>query len=212
MLTVLDEHTKEMHVLQPERRIGSADVISLLEAAIAEHGAPEFIHSDNWPEFIAKELQLWLAEHKIKIIYIIPASPRKNGFVESFHSRFRDECLNREQLWTFTEARVVIEDFRHDYNTERPHSSLAYDSPRRFAARHTLAILGSGPDHHAGPSLHLGLPTTTSEFARHIHEDTVLIHCEIGSIRNSMGESLKTVHRKHRISLLVPVTKFFAGG
>lgn len=66
MLTVLDEHTKEAHVLRPKRRIGSADAISLLKAALAEHGAPEFI---------AKELQLWLAKHKIKTIYIIPAEP-----------------------------------------------------------------------------------------------------------------------------------------
>ncbi|MSU64945.1 MAG: hypothetical protein EXS38_02320 [Opitutus sp.] len=62
------------------------------------------------------------------------ASPWENGFVESFHSRFRDECLNREQLWTLTEARVVIEDFRLEYNAERPHSSLGYLSPQRFVA------------------------------------------------------------------------------
>lgn len=80
--------------------------------------------------------------------------------MESFHSRFRDECLNREQLWTLTEARVVIEDFRQDYNTERPHSSLGYDSPLHFAAKNTLPIPGSGPDRQAGPSLRLGLPTT----------------------------------------------------
>ena len=66
MLTVLDEHTKEVHVLRPERQIGSADVIRLVQAAIAQHGAPEFIRSDNGPEFIAKDLQHWLAEHKIK--------------------------------------------------------------------------------------------------------------------------------------------------
>jgi putative transposase len=160
MLTVLDEHTKEVHVLRPERRIGSADVIALVRAAIVEHGAPEFIRSDNGPEFIAKELQQWLAEQKIKTIYITPASPWENGFVESFHSRFRDECLNREQLWTLTEARVVIEDFRQDFNTERPHSSLGYESPSRFAAKNTLPIPGSGPDRQAGPSLRLGLPTT----------------------------------------------------
>jgi putative transposase len=159
MLTVLDEHTKEVHVLRPERRIGSADVINLVRAAIAEHGAPEFIRSDNGPEFIAKDLQQWLADQKIKTIYITPASPWENGFVESFHSRFRDECLNREQLWTLTEARVVIEDFRQDYNTERPHSSLGYDSPRRFAAKNALPIPGSGPDRQAGPSRSLELPT-----------------------------------------------------
>ena len=160
MLTVLDEHTKEVHVLRPERRIGSADVIALVQAAIARHGAPEFIRSDNGPEFIAKELQRWLAEQNIKTIYITPASPWENGFVEAFHSRFRDECLNREQLWTLSEARVVIEDFRIDYNTERPHSSLGYDSPQRFAAKKTLPIPGGGTDRFGGPSLRLGLPTT----------------------------------------------------
>ncbi len=75
MLTVLDEHTKEVHGLRPERQIGSADVIRLVQAAIEQPGAPEFIRSENGPEFIAKELQRWLAEQKIKTIYITPASP-----------------------------------------------------------------------------------------------------------------------------------------
>jgi transposase InsO family protein len=66
-------------------------------------------------------------------IYIEPASPWQNGFVESFHGRFRDECLNREQLWTLTEARIVIEDFLRDYNHHRPHSKLGYPSPTPFA-------------------------------------------------------------------------------
>ena len=162
MLTVLDEHTKEVHVLRPERQIGSADVIRLVQAAIEQHGAPEFIRSDNGPEFVAKELQRWLAEQKIKTIYITPASPWENGFVESFHSRFRDECLNREQLWTLTEARVVIEDFRQDYNAARPHSSLGYLSPHRFVAGKSLPIPSSGPGRQAGPSLRLELPTATA--------------------------------------------------
>lgn len=101
--------------------------------AIAEHGALEYLRSDNGPEFIAKEVQRWLAENQIKTIYIEPASPWQNGFIESFHSRFRDECLNREQLWTLTEARVVIENYRRDYNQHRPHSKLGYLSPAGFA-------------------------------------------------------------------------------
>jgi len=93
------------------------------------------LRSDNGPEFIAKEVQRWLANNHIKTIYIDPGSPWQNGFVESFHGRFRDECLNREQLWTLTEARVVIEDFRCEYNHYRPHSKLGYLSPSRFAAQ-----------------------------------------------------------------------------
>lgn len=133
MLTILDEHTRECHVLRADRALRSEDVLEWLEKAIKEHGAPEYLRSDNGSEFIAKIVQRWLAQNQIKTIYIEPASPWQNGFVESFHGRFRDECLNREQLWTLTEARVVIEDFRHRYNHLRPHSKLGYQSPVRFA-------------------------------------------------------------------------------
>jgi len=137
MLTVLDEHTRECHVLRADRALKSTDVIALVGQAVEQHGAPEFIRSDNGSEFIAHELQAWLARERIKTIYIEPASPWQNGFVESFHGRFRDECLNREQLWTLTEARVVIEDFRIDYHTRRPHSRLGYRSPVNYAAQLT---------------------------------------------------------------------------
>ena len=121
-------------MLRADRALKSGDVIALVKAAMAQHGVPEFIRSDNGSEFIAKELQSWLAEQNIKTIYITPASPWENGFVESFHSRFRDECLNREQMWRLTEARVVIDDFRIQYNTVQPHSSLGYLSPQGFVA------------------------------------------------------------------------------
>lgn len=93
------------------------------------------MRSDNGSEFIAKMVQRWLKENGIKTIYIEPGSPWQNGFVESFHGRFRDECLNRKQLWTLTEARVVVGDFRQKYNRVRPHSRLGYESSAVFAAR-----------------------------------------------------------------------------
>lgn len=135
MLTILDEHTRECHVLQADRALRSPDVLGWLQKAIERHGAPEYLRSDNGSEFIAKIVQRWLRENGIKTIHIEPGSPWQNGFVESFHGRFRDECLNREQLWTLTEARVVIEDYRRKYNHERPHSKLGYESPAGFAAR-----------------------------------------------------------------------------
>src|SRR6516165_105069 len=133
MLTILDEHTRECHVLRADRALRSQDVLEWLKKAIAEHGAPQYLRSDNGPEFIAREVQRWLAQKRIKTIYIDPGSPWQNGFVESFHGRFRDECLNREQLWTLSEARVVIEDYRERYNHLRPHSKLGYESPARYA-------------------------------------------------------------------------------
>jgi len=103
--------------------------------AIQEHGAPAYLRSDNGSEFIAKAVQAWLSENQIKTIYIDPGSPWQNGCAESFHARLRDECLNREQFWTLTEARVIIEDYRREYNAFRLHSKLGYLSPARFAAR-----------------------------------------------------------------------------
>ena len=123
----------QCHVLRADRALRSKDVLEWLSKAVEEHGAPQYLRSDNGPEFIAKEVQRWLAQNQIRTIYIDPGSPWQNGFVESFHGRFRDECLNREQLWTLTEARVVVEDYRQRYNHIRPHSKLGYESPARYA-------------------------------------------------------------------------------
>ncbi len=137
MLTILDEYTRECHVLRADRALRSADVLLWLRKAIEEHGAPQYLRSDNGSEFMAKIVQQWLSENRIRTLYIEPGSPWQNGFVESFHGRFRDECLNREQLWTLTEARVVIEDYRREYNQFRPHSKLGYQSPACYAAIQT---------------------------------------------------------------------------
>jgi transposase InsO family protein len=144
MLTVLDEHTRECHVLRADRSLRASDVLSWLQKTIEVHGAPAYLRSDNGPEFIAREVQRWLAQNHIKTIYIDPGSPWQNGFVESFHGRFRDECLNREVFWTLTEARVVIEDYRRRYNQDRPHSKLGYLSPATFAAQQTPSPVAVG--------------------------------------------------------------------
>jgi hypothetical protein len=88
-------------------------------------------------QFIAKAVQQWLAENHIRTIYLEPGSPWQNGLVESFHGRLRDECLNREPLWTLSEARVVMEDFRRRDNQIRPHRKLGYLSPAHFARQLT---------------------------------------------------------------------------
>ena len=93
--------------------------------------------------FIGSELRAWLTAMKINTLYIEPGSPWQNGYIESFHARFREECLNREQLWTLTEARVVIEDWRWLYNHVRPHRSLGNITPQRFAENLKTEGLGS---------------------------------------------------------------------
>ena len=99
---------------------------------MATYGIPRYIRSDNGSEFIAQKIQTWLRENQIKTLYIDLGSPLQNGYIESFHSRFRDECLNREWLLNLREARVVIEDWRQHYNEERPHGRLGYLSPQGF--------------------------------------------------------------------------------
>jgi transposase InsO family protein len=99
------------------------------------YGVPAHLRSDNGPEFIAYAIQDWLAERKVKTFYIKPGSPWENAYVESFHDKLRDECLNREIFGNLLEARVVIEQWRLHYNAERPHSSLGYKTPEEFAGR-----------------------------------------------------------------------------
>ena len=135
ILRILDEYTRECHVLRTDRALKSKDVLEWLQQAIREHGAPAYLRSDNGPEFIANIVQRWLRENAVRTLYNEPGSPWQNGFVESFHGRFRDECLNREQLHTLTEARVVIGDYRQEYNTLRPHSRLGYLSPANYAQK-----------------------------------------------------------------------------
>ena len=139
MLTMLDEYTRQCLAIRVERQIKSGQVLATLWQAMMAYGLPEHIRSDNGTEFIAGKIQRWLHENQIKTLYIEPGSPWQNGYIESFHSRFRDECLNREWLLNLREARVVIEDWRQHYNIERPHSQLGYLSPEHYVKRRKVS-------------------------------------------------------------------------
>lgn len=145
ILSLVDEYTREVHALHVERNIGARKLCEILERVIMEHGAPDYIRSDNGPEFVARYLQNWLREEKVKTLYIDPGSPWQNGYVESFHDKFRRECLSRELLYTLTEARVVIERWRHKFNWIRPHRSLKMNTPREYATM-VAGITGSPQD------------------------------------------------------------------
>jgi putative transposase len=133
-LTVLDEWTRESAAIEVGRSIKSRDVISVLEYLFMVRGVPCYIRSDNGPEFIAEAVKEWLKEQMVGTLYIEPGSPWENGYIESFHSRLRDELLNRELFYSVKEARVLAENWRMDYNHHRPHSSLGYMTPAAFAA------------------------------------------------------------------------------
>jgi len=133
-LGILDEYTRVNLKLMPARHITSVDVVEAMKELVKIHGAPEYIRSDNGPEFIAKAIQRWLRFANIGTIYSAPGSPWENPYIESFFGKFRDECLNRELFTTLNEAQIIIEKHRKEYNEKRPHSSLGYMTPLEFAA------------------------------------------------------------------------------
>jgi transposase InsO family protein len=129
ILTMIDEYTRECLAMLVNRRTTSQDVIDQLFQLIIFRGIPEHIRSDNGPEFTAKAVRGWLDRIGVKTLFIEPGSPWENGYIESFNGKLRDELLNREVFDTLTEAKVLLERWRREYNQVRPHSSLGYRPP-----------------------------------------------------------------------------------
>lgn len=132
ILTIGDDFTRECLAIEVAITFPAPKVMAVLERLIREHGAPEFLKSDNGGEFIAHVLQAFLASRQSKSHFIAPGSPWQNGFRESFHGRFRDEFLFMTLFVSVAEARVLCEAFRVEYNEERPHQSLGYLTPQEF--------------------------------------------------------------------------------
>lgn len=135
VLSVIDVYTRECLALEVETSFASRRVTRELERIVAERGAPEAIRCDNGPEFTSRHFLAWGLERKIELVHIEPGRPMQNGYVESFHGKLRDECLNASWFGNLFEARVKIGAWKEEYNEERPHSSLGYVAPREFARR-----------------------------------------------------------------------------
>jgi putative transposase len=129
ILNIIDEYTRECLAILIGRKIRNQNVIDLLFNLFIFRGMPEHIRSDNGPEFTAKAIRKWLARLGVKTLFIEPGSPWENGYIESFNGKLRDELLNREVFTTITEAKVLIEQWRREYNQVRPHSALGYRPP-----------------------------------------------------------------------------------
>ena len=104
-------------------------VLKCLGDLFLKRGTPDYIRSDNGPEFTAHAVREWLDGVDVETLFIEPGSPWENGYVESFNGKFRDELLNGEIFYTLKEAQVIIERWRREYNTFRPHSALGYRPP-----------------------------------------------------------------------------------
>ena len=134
-LSIVDEYTRQCITLDVSRSITAENVIDRLAELFVIHGVPENIRSDYGPEFVAGVIQTWLSLMNVQTLYVAPGSPWQNGYAESFHSRLRDELLNRELFASVRHARACIAAWREDYNGERPHGALDGQTPDEFALR-----------------------------------------------------------------------------
>lgn len=133
-LPILDEYTRELLSNEVERSMTAEDVIEQLKVLVRQRGVPEYIRSDNGPEFVANAIKAWIKDEGFKTCYVEPGSPWQNAYAESFNSRFRDEFLNIELFTSLLEAKMLGEEHRHKYNHQRPHSSLGDMTPAEFAS------------------------------------------------------------------------------
>jgi putative transposase len=135
-LSLVDEYTRECLALEARRGMTAEDIrVILAEVAARRGGPPHRIRSDNGPEFAAQVVRSWLEETGSGTLYVAPGSPWQNGYAESFHSKLRDEFLDREEFESESQARALGALWKEEYNTERPHSSLGYQTPAEFAAQ-----------------------------------------------------------------------------
>jgi putative transposase len=132
-LTIVDEYTRECPHIEVGSTLPAACVIAVLDALAATRGLPESIIVDHGPEFISRALDIWAYRRGLQLVFIRPGKPTENAYVESFHSRFRDECLSAHWFLDLADARFHIEAWRRDYNEVRPHTSLGTLTPAEKA-------------------------------------------------------------------------------
>jgi transposase InsO family protein len=135
LLVVIDEFTRECLAIDVSKSIKGEDVVEVLRYLFAVRGEPDYLRSDNGPEFACKAVKRWLEYAGVKTLFVAPGSPWENGYVESFNSKLRDELLDRELFLHIDELRYVVDRWRMDYNHYRPHSSLDYMAPAAFGAK-----------------------------------------------------------------------------
>src|SRR4051795_6085319 len=140
-LSLVDEYTRECLALEARRSMTAEEIrVILAEVAVRRGGPPHRVRSDNGPEFAAEVVRGWLEGTGSGALYVAPASPWQNGYAESFHSKLRDEFLDREEFESEPQARELGTLWKGEYNTERPHSSLGYLTPAEFAATCTRYV------------------------------------------------------------------------
>ncbi|WP_413212602.1 MULTISPECIES: IS3 family transposase [Burkholderiaceae] len=150
-LNVVDDYTRECLAIEVDTSLPGLRVKQVLQRLAEMRGLPASITVDNGPEFAGKVLDAWAYEAGVTLSFIRPGKPVENAYIESFNGRFRDECLNEHWFVSMRHARSLIESWRIEYNTERPHSSLGYLTPGQFARAHEAARQFLTSDSNCGP-------------------------------------------------------------
>lgn len=132
-LNIVDDFTRECLAIEVDTSLTGRRVVNVLERLSQVRGLPQSVTVDNGPEFAGKVLDEWAYRQQLQLRFIEPGKPQQNAYIESFNGRFRDECLNEHWFLSVGHAREVISTWRQEYNAERPHSSLGYLTPNRFA-------------------------------------------------------------------------------
>jgi putative transposase len=134
-LNLMDGYTREALAIEVDTSLPGSRVVRVLERLKQERGMATRIVVDNGPEFLSRAVDQWAYENGVEFHFIDPGKPIQNAYIESFNGKFRDECLNQNWFVGLADAQRLIETWRVDYNTARPHSSLGYQTPLEFAAR-----------------------------------------------------------------------------
>ncbi len=159
-LSMEDVYSREMLAIEVDTSLPAPRVVRVLEKLRLERGLPVRIAIDHGTEFTSKALDQWAYANEVTLHFITPGRPMENGYIESFHGKFREECLNEHWFLALDDARETIEDWRLDYNQIRPHSALGYLTPEEFAMGHAnVESKGRFPHLHSpgccGPNLQL---------------------------------------------------------
>jgi len=129
-----DDCTRECPAIEVDLSLPAERVVAMLDRVARERGYPDMLVVDNGPELRSRAMEAWAGDHGVRLCFIDPGKPTQNAYIESLNGRFREECLNRHWFTSLGEAREIIEEWRIDCNSERPHSSLNYLTPEEFAA------------------------------------------------------------------------------
>jgi putative transposase len=145
LLSVIDVFSREALALEVDTSLPESRVVRVLNRLLGEREPPVQLVLDNGPELISRALAEWAHQHAVTLHFIDPGKPIQNAHCESFHGRLRDECLNEHWFLGLADARRIVEDWRQEYNRQRPHSALGYQTPAEFA-QGTITAAAALPD------------------------------------------------------------------